>query len=66
MIEVGRAAQVGGRGIDGHGAKLECVSDRVVGEESENVGGEIQHHQVGGILLSHQPAGEQRESGLHE
>ena len=59
MIERGNAAQIGGRGIDGNGSKLECISDRVVSEEGEHVGREIQHHQVGGIFLSNQPAGEQ-------
>ena len=66
VVQRWNAAQVGGRGIDGNGAKLECVSDRVVSEEGEHVGSEIQHHQVGGIFLSHQPAGEQGEACLHE
>jgi len=66
MIQRGDAPQIGRRCINGHRAKLECVSHRVVGEESEHVRREVQHHQMRGVFLSNQPAGQQRKPGLHE
>jgi hypothetical protein len=59
-------AQVGGGGIDGHTSELERKTDRVIGEKCENVRRKIQHHEMAGILFSHQPAGEEGEAGLHE
>ncbi len=51
MIEGGSAAEGYGRGVSDR-AELEGVSDGIVSEEGEDVGGKIQHHQVGGILFS--------------
>ena len=66
MIERWDASQVCGRGVDGNGSKLECIANGVISQEGENIGREIQHHQVGGIFLANQAAGEQSEAGLHE
>jgi hypothetical protein len=66
VIQRRSPTQIRRRGIDGHGSELESISNRIVGDKGEDVGREVQHHQVPGVLLSHQPAGEQREAGLHE
>src|SRR5580704_487659 len=66
VIQGGSSAQVSMRRVDGHGPILECVPNRIICNKSEDVGREVQHHQVSGVLLSHQPAGEKREPGLHE
>src|SRR4029453_7631553 len=41
-------------------------SRRQVREECEDVGREVEHHQVPGVLLAHESAGEECESCLHE
>ena len=67
LVERRRAAEVAaGAALIGDAAQLEREADGVVGEEGEDVGGEVQHHQMRGVLLAHQAAGEQREAGLHE
>src|SRR5271157_5445780 len=52
LVEDGNATEVGGRGVNGDCSKLKCVADGVVGEEGEDVGGEIQHHQMSDIFLA--------------
>src|SRR5262249_19903062 len=36
------------------------------GEKSKHVCCEVQHHEMGSVLLSHQPTGKEGEAGLHE
>ncbi len=66
FVEQRKTAEITGRGVDANGSKLEGVPDGVISEEGEDVGREVQHHQMSGIFLAHQSAGEERESGLHE
>ena len=66
MIERRRSAQIAGRGIHRNGSELKCIPDRVVGEEGEDIGREVEHHQVSGIFLTDEAAGEESESGLHK
>ena len=55
-----------GAALIGDRAKLKGVAHSVVSEKGEDVGREVQHHQVAGVLLAHQSAGEQGKAGLHE
>src|SRR6202041_1006438 len=56
MIQRWRAAQIRGRSIQGHCAKLKRIADRIISKERKNIRREIQHHQMAGIFLAHQPA----------
>ena len=66
VVECGSTAEIYRSRIDGDRAELERIADGVVSEEGKNVRREVQHHQMTGILLPHQAAGQQSESGLHE
>src|SRR5258708_16522718 len=65
-IEGGCTTQTCRSRIYCHGPKLKRIADCVVSEEGEHVRREIQHHQMSGILFSHQATGEQRKAGLHK
>src|SRR5439155_149391 len=41
-------------------------ADRIVCQEGKHVRSKVKHHEMGGVLLTHQPAGEKGETGLHE
>src|ERR1700691_3739635 len=66
MIQSWDAAKIRGSRIHSDRAELESVSDCVVSKECKNVCREVQHHQVRGILLAHQPACQQSKARLHE
>src|SRR4030095_14815321 len=66
LVQTWDSAQVRRGGIYGHSAKLEGVTNGVIRDEGKYVRGEVQHHQMAGILLSNQTAGEKGEAGLHE
>ena len=66
LIKGRRAAQIGRRRIHRDGAKLEGVADRIVCQEGKDVRREVQHHEMSGVLLAHEPAGEEGKPGLHE
>ena len=50
----------------GHASEVEGESDRVVRDEGDDEGREVQHHHVPGILGPGQSGGEECESRLHE
>ena len=66
MIQRGRTAKIGGGGIDRGAAVLKGKAADVVGEKGKDIRREVQHHEMSCVLLSHQPAGEEGEAGLHE
>ena len=66
VVERGDAAEICGGRINCDRPELKGVPHGVVGEEGEDVGREVQHHQMGGIFLTHQSASEQGKSSLHE
>ena len=66
LIERRCSADLRGAALIATAAPLEGIAHRVIREKSEDVRREVQHHQVAGVLLAHQPAGQQREAGLHE
>ncbi len=66
MVQGRNAAEICRRSVNRDCSKLECVSDRVVREEGEDIRREVQHHEMGGVFLSYQTTSQQGKPCLHE